>query len=177
MFAKHGWDRLLSKHRWKCCSTRSQHMWCMARTAPDGYIRLLAENCDSVSPVYFSIFEVRWGSQSRNAAGGAMLMRGNLPFTRMMIVHVDHLAATKQPSLSRDALARLSALNIVYQVDVMGGDFNASVYRYFAAGRSKQRCASLADSSLRQVLSSMATVVNNELQTQCGGSVKSWMGH
>eukprot|EP00971_Amphidinium_carterae_P010146 200221-Amphidinium_carterae.1 len=47
----------------------------MARTAPDGYIRLLAENCDSVSPVYYSIFEVRWGSQSRNAPGGAFLLR------------------------------------------------------------------------------------------------------
>eukprot|EP00971_Amphidinium_carterae_P144637 2866145-Amphidinium_carterae.3 len=84
----------------------------MARCAPNGYICLLAENCDSVSPVYFAIFEVRWGSQSRNAPGGAMLMRGNLPFTRVMVVHVDHLAATKQPSLTRDALARLSALNI-----------------------------------------------------------------
>eukprot|EP00971_Amphidinium_carterae_P202569 4019496-Amphidinium_carterae.1 len=94
-----------------------------------------------------------------------------------MIVHVDHLAATKQPSLTRDALARLSAFNIVYQIDIMGGDFNASVYRYFSASRSRQRCANLADSSLRQVLSSMATVVNNELQTQCGGSDKSWMGH
>eukprot|EP00971_Amphidinium_carterae_P192284 3815304-Amphidinium_carterae.1 len=149
----------------------------MARTAPNGYIRLLAENCDSQSPVYFSIFEVRWGSQSRSAAGGEMLMRGNLPFTRVMIVHVDHLAATKQPSLTRDALARLSAFNIVYQIDIMGGDFNASVYRYFSASKSRQRCASLADSSLRQVLSSMATVVNNELQTQCGGSDRSWMGH
>eukprot|EP00971_Amphidinium_carterae_P177683 3524432-Amphidinium_carterae.1 len=57
MFAKHGWDKILSEHRWKTCSTRGQHMWCMARTAPDGHIRLLAENCDSQSPVYFSIFE------------------------------------------------------------------------------------------------------------------------
>eukprot|EP00971_Amphidinium_carterae_P064917 1286421-Amphidinium_carterae.1 len=31
-----------------------------------------------------------------NAPGGAMLTRGNLPFTRVMVVHVDHLAATKQ---------------------------------------------------------------------------------
>eukprot|EP00971_Amphidinium_carterae_P333679 6468521-Amphidinium_carterae.1 len=87
-----------------------------------------------------------------------MLMRGNLPFTRVMIVHVDHLAAAKQTSLTRDALARLSTLNIVYQIDVMGGDINASVYRYFASTRSRQRCPSLADSSLRQVLSSMANV-------------------
>eukprot|EP00971_Amphidinium_carterae_P285417 5666491-Amphidinium_carterae.1 len=58
----------------------------------------------------------------------------------------------------------------------MGGDFNASVYRYFASTRSRQRCPSLADSSLRQVLSSMTNVVNNELQTQCGGSDTSWMG-
>eukprot|EP00971_Amphidinium_carterae_P237900 4723131-Amphidinium_carterae.1 len=68
----------------------------MARCAPDGHIRLLAENCDSTSPAYFALFEVRWGSQSSNAPGGAMLTRGNLPFTRVMVVHVDHLAATKQ---------------------------------------------------------------------------------
>eukprot|EP00971_Amphidinium_carterae_P280337 5565370-Amphidinium_carterae.2 len=131
MFAKHGWDKKLSEHRWKVASTHSQHMWCMARTAPDGYIRLLAENCDSTSPVYFSIFEVRWGSQSHDAPGGACLTRGNLIFTRVMIVHVDHLAATKQTSITRDALARLSALNIVFQIDIMGGDFNAAVYRTY----------------------------------------------
>eukprot|EP00971_Amphidinium_carterae_P144636 2866145-Amphidinium_carterae.2 len=56
----------------------------------------------------------------------------------------------------------------------MGGDFNASIYR---SSRSRQRCPSLVDSSLRQVLSSMASVVNDELQTQCGGTDKSWMGH
>eukprot|EP00971_Amphidinium_carterae_P056407 1114152-Amphidinium_carterae.1 len=104
-----------------------------------------------------------------------MLTRGNLPFTRVMVVHVDHLAARKQPSLTRDALSRISTLNIVYQIDVMGGDFNASIYRYFS-GNSRQRSPSLADSSLRSVLMSMRTVVNDELQTQCGGPERSWMG-
>eukprot|EP00971_Amphidinium_carterae_P309176 6143655-Amphidinium_carterae.1 len=58
----------------------------------------------------------------------------------------------------------------------MGGDFNASVYRYFASGRSLQRCASLADLSLRQVLSAMRSVVDDGLQKQCGGVDRCWMG-
>eukprot|EP00971_Amphidinium_carterae_P020478 403210-Amphidinium_carterae.1 len=104
------------------------------------------------------------------------MSRANLYFTRAMVVHVDHLPATKQPSLTRDALARISVLNIIYQVDIMGGDFNASVYRYFASGRSLQRCASLADSSLHQVLRAMRTTIDEELQRQCGRIDECWMG-
>eukprot|EP00971_Amphidinium_carterae_P210249 4171438-Amphidinium_carterae.1 len=59
----------------------------------------------------------------------------------------------------------------------MGGDFNASVYRYFASGRSLQRCPSLAYSSLRQVLRAMRSVVDDELQKQCGGVDQCWMGN
>eukprot|EP00971_Amphidinium_carterae_P262498 5206986-Amphidinium_carterae.1 len=97
-----------------------------------------------------------------------------------MVIHVDHLdvdhlAATKKPSLTRDALARICALNIIYQVDVMGGDFNASVYRYFASTKSLQRCASLADSSLRAVLRAMKSTVDEEIQRH-GRINESWMG-
>eukprot|EP00971_Amphidinium_carterae_P057419 1135272-Amphidinium_carterae.1 len=59
----------------------------------------------------------------------------------------------------------------------MGGDFNAAVYRYFASTRSRQYCPSVTDSCLRHVLSGMTTVINDELQTQCGGTDLSWMGH
>eukprot|EP00971_Amphidinium_carterae_P034482 678774-Amphidinium_carterae.1 len=58
---------------------------------------------------------------------------------------------------------------------MMGGDFNAAVYRYFASTRTRQYSPSVADSCLRSVLNGMSTVINNELQTQCGGVEQSWM--
>eukprot|EP00971_Amphidinium_carterae_P345944 6487153-Amphidinium_carterae.1 len=136
--------------------------------------RLLVENCEASVPVYFAIFEVRWGT----ASSGAMMERANFMFTRLMVVqvvHVDHTAARNNPSLTRDALARIRALCTVYQVDVMGGDFNTSIYKYFAASRSLQRCSSLADSSVKSVLRGMREAINEDLERQ-GKLTETWLG-
>eukprot|EP00971_Amphidinium_carterae_P164894 3269107-Amphidinium_carterae.1 len=170
-FAKNGWDKSLAQCRWKVCSSRTLHLWCMARCAPDGYIHLLVENCESSTPVYFAFFEVHWGTASR----GFAMERANMMFSRVAVIHADHRAARTKPSLTRDALASICALCTAYQIDVMGGDFNASIYRYFASSHSLQRCASLADSPVGAVLRATRKVVNEELQRQ-GKLEETWLG-
>lgn len=99
-----------------------------------------------------------------------------MAFTRVMAIHVDHTAARKNSSLTREALARICTLCTVYQVDVMGGDFNASVYRYFAASKSQQRCCSVADASLASVLMGMRETINKELTKDGSEYEDTWLG-
>ena len=68
-----------------------------------------------------------------------------------MVVHVNHAVARSACRSCRINFADLLLLCAHFQVDYMGGDFNAFSYRYFRSG-SQQVAASLQDSSLAVML-------------------------
>ena len=71
---------------------------------------------------------------------------------RVMVVHVIHHAIVRTACRScRINFADLLVLCAHFQVDLMGGDFNAFSYRYYKSG-SQQIAASLQDSSLAVML-------------------------
>ena len=72
-------------------------------------------------------------------------------FYRLMVVHVNHAVARTARRACRINFADLLILRARFQVDLMGGDFNALNYTYFKTG-SQQIAASLQDSSLAVML-------------------------
>ena len=68
-----------------------------------------------------------------------------------MVVHVNHAVPRTACRSCRINLADLLILCAHFQVDLMGGDFNAFSYRYFQSG-SQQIAASLQDSAPAEML-------------------------
>ena len=80
-----------------------------------------------------------------------------------MVVHVNHAIARSACRSCRINFADLLLLCAHFQVDFMGGDFNAFSYRYFRTG-SQQTAASLQDSSLAVMLRRFDEAVNAQLK-------------
>ena len=68
-----------------------------------------------------------------------------------MVVHINHMVARTACRSCRINFADLLVLCAHFQVDLMGGDFNAFSYQYYRTG-SQQIAASLQDSSLAVIL-------------------------
>ena len=83
---------------------------------------------------------------------------------RVMVVHIHHAVARTACRSCRINLADLLVLCAHFQVDLMGGDFNAFSYRYYESG-SQQIAASLQDSSLAVMLRRFDEGVNAQ---RCG---------
>ena len=101
----------------------------------------------AVSIRWYAVFDVTLGVTSN----GSQVWKGGQNVYRLMVVRVNHAVARTVCRSCRINFADLLILCAHFQVDLMGGDFNAFSYRYFRSG-SKQIAASLQDSSLAVML-------------------------
>ena len=147
--ARTGGDKKLKEANWTLGSSDDHHHWVGVRTASTGTsVTKLVDNCGSEQQkIWYAVFDVNLGETSK----GGQVWRGGQNVYRLMVVHVNHAVARTACRSCRINFADLLILRARFQVDLMGGDFNAFSYRYFRSG-SQQIAASLQDSSLAVML-------------------------
>ena len=143
------WDRKLKEANWTLISSDDHHHWVGVRTAFSGTsVTKLVDNCGSEQlKIWYAVFDVTMGLTSN----GTPVWKGGQTVYRVMVAHVNHAVARTACRSCRINLADLLVLCARFQVDLMGGDFNAFTYRYYRSG-SQQIAASLQDSSLAVML-------------------------
>ena len=143
------WDEKLRAANWTLSSSDDHHHWVGVRTASSGTsITPLVDNCGSLhQKIWYAVFDVKLG----NTSDGRPVWKGGQNVYRVMVVHIHHAVARTACRSCRINFADLLVLCAHFQVDLMGGDFNAFSYRYYKSG-SQQIAASLQDSSLTVML-------------------------
>ena len=143
------WDEKLRAANWTLGSSDDHHHWVGVRTASTGTsVTPLVDNCGSLhQKIWYAVFDIKLGSTS----DGKQVWKGGQNFYRVMVVHINHSVARTACRSCRINFADLLVLCAHFQVDLMGGDFNAFSYRYYRTG-SQQIAASLQDSSLAVML-------------------------
>ena len=143
------WDKKLKEANWTLGSSDDRHHWVGVRTASSGTsVTKLVDNCGSEhQKIWYAVFDVKMGFTSN----GTQVWKGGQNVYRVMVVHVNHAVARTACRSCRINFADLLVLCAHFQVDLMGGDFNAFSYRYYKSG-SQQIAASLQDSSLAVML-------------------------
>ena len=143
------WDEKLRDANWTLSSSDDHHHWVGVRTASTGTsITPLVDNCGSVhQKIWYAVFDVKLG----NTSDGRPVWKGGQNVYRVMVVHIHHNVARTACRSCRINFADLLVSCAHFQVDLMGGDFNAFSYRYYRSG-SQQIAASLQDSSLAVML-------------------------
>ena len=143
------WDEKLRAANWTLSSSDDHHHWVGVRTASScTSITPLVDNCASLhQKIWYAVFDVKFGSTS----DGKPVWKGGQNVYRVMVVHIHHAVARTACRSCRINFADLLVLCAHFQVDLMGGDFNAFSYRYYKSG-SQQIAASLQDSSLAVML-------------------------
>ena len=151
------WDEKLRAEGWTLGSSDDHHHWVGVRTASLGTtVTPLVDNCGSThQKIWYAIFDVKLG----NTSDGRQVWKGGQNFYRVMVVHVNHLVARTACRSCRINFADLLMLCAHFQVDLMGGDFNAFSYRYYRSG-GQQIAASLQDSSLAVMLRRFDEAIN-----------------
>ena len=151
------WDEKLRAEGWTLGSSDDHHHWVGVRTASSGTtVTPLVDNCGSThQKIWYAIFDVRLG----NTSDGRSVWKGGQNFYRVMVVHINHLVARTACRSCRINFADLLMLCAHFQVDLMGGDFNAFSYRYYRTG-TQQIAASLQDSSLAVMLRRFDEAIN-----------------
>ena len=150
------WDEKLRAENWTLGSSDDHHHWVGVRTASAGTSATpLIDNCGSHhQKIWYAIFDVK-------LADGKQVWKGGQNFYRVMVVHINHLVARTACRSCRINFADLLVLCAHFQVDLMGGDFNAFSYRYYRTG-SQQIAASLQDSSLAVMLRRFDEGINSK---------------
>ena len=111
-------------------------------------VQKLVHNCGSEQQeIWYTVFEVSLGTTSTDQ----QVWKGGQSVYRLMVVHVNNAVARTACTSCRINFADLLILCAHFQVDFVGGDFNAFSYRYFKTD-SQQVAASLQDSSLAVML-------------------------
>ena len=143
------WDKKLKEANWTLGSSDDRHCWVGVRTASSGTsITKLVDNCGSErQKIWYAVFDVKLGFTSN----GNQVWKGGQNVYRVMVADVNHAVARAACRSCRINFADLLILCAHFQVDLMGGDFNAFSYRYYKSG-SQQIAASLQDSSLAVML-------------------------
>ena len=77
--------------------------------------------------LWYMIVDVKYGESS----DGVTITRCGQRVTRVCVYHVDHKKASKSAYIVRDELTRMFVVCMYYQVDFIGGDANATSYKYF----------------------------------------------
>ena len=143
------WDRKLREANWALGSSDDHRHWLGVRTAnANTSVKKLVDNCGSEQQkLWYTVFEVSLGTTSTDQ----QVWKGGQSVYRLMVMDVNHAVARTACRSCRINFADLLILCAHFQVDFMGGDFNAFSYRYFKTG-SQQVEASLQDSSLAVML-------------------------
>jgi hypothetical protein len=87
---------------------------------------------------------------------GDQVMRAHMSKVRVLVYHIDNKKARETPQIVRLRLRQMFLDAIRYEVDFMGGDSNAAIYRYF----TNQTVASVEVSSFHHVLDHFVKVFN-----------------
>ena len=153
------WDEKLRAENWTLGSSDDHHHWVGVRTASAGTtVTPLIDNCGSLhQKIWYAIFDVKLG----NTSDGKQVWKGGQNFYRVMVVHINHMVARTACRSCRINFADLLVLCAHFQVDLMGGDFNAFSYRCYRTG-SQQIAASLQDSSLAVMLRRFDEGINSK---------------
>ena len=132
------WDKKLREANWSLCSSDDGDHWLGVRKAnQETTIKKLVDNCGSeYQKIWCTVFQVWKGGQN---------------IYRLMVVYINHAVPRSACRSCRINFADLLILCAHFQVDFMGGDFNAVRYRCLRTGR-QQIAASLQDSSLAVML-------------------------
>ena len=103
------------------------HHWVGARTANSGSsVKKLVDNCGSEQQkIWYAVFDVTLGETSK----GNQVWKGGQSVYRLTVVHVKYAVARTARRSCRINFADLLILCAHFQVDLMGGDFNAFSYR------------------------------------------------
>ena len=152
------WDKKLKEANWTLGSSDDRHRWVGVRTASSGTsVTKLVDKCGSEhQKIWYAVFDVKMGFTSN----GTQVWKGGQNVYRVMVVHVTNHAVARAACRScRINFADLLVLCAHFQVDLMGGDFNAFSYRYYKSG-SQQIAASLQDSSLAVMLKRLDEGIN-----------------
>ena len=133
------WGRKLREANWTLASSDDHRHWIGVRTAnKHTTVRKLVDNCGSEhQKIWYTVFEVELGYTSTDK----QIWKGGQSVYRLMVVRVNAVARTACRSC-RVNFADLLLLCAHFQIDFVGGDFNAFSYRYFRTG-SQQVAASL----------------------------------
>ena len=84
--------------------------------------------------VWFLFVEVCFDNTDPNelaSAGIKPINHAGLTFARICVYHIHNAAATDTPYNVRRQLEDMMWLIAKYQIDIVGGDANAALYRYF----------------------------------------------
>ena len=130
------WDKKLKEANWTLGSSDDHRHWVGVRIANSGTsVKKLVDNCGSEQQkIWYAVFEVTLKETSK----GKQVWKGGQSVYRLMVVHVNHADARTACRSCRINFADLLILCAHFQVDLMGGDFNAFSYRRFRSG--SQRC-------------------------------------
>ena len=132
------WDRKLREANWTLGSSDDRHHWPGERTAnANTSVKKLVDKRGSEQKIWYTVFEVNLGTTS-----------------------------TDQQVWRPRNFADLLILCAHFQVDIMGGDFNAFSYRYFKTG-SQRIAASLQDSPLAAMLRRFDEGLNAQWRDVC----------
>ena len=116
------WDKKLRAAKWSLGSSDDGDRWVGIRKANGTTIRKLVDKCGSEhQKIWYTVFEVNFGLTS---TGRAVWKSGQSAY-RLMVVHINHAIARTACRSRRINFGDLLLLCAHFQVDFMGGDFNA----------------------------------------------------
>ena len=81
-----------------------------------------------IQDVWFMICEIQFGQLEDYS----VVTRAGMQTIRICVLHVNQTNARKKTQAARARLAAMMHLCAHLQVDIIGGDFNSTLYRYFA---------------------------------------------
>ena len=151
------WDQKLREANWTLGSSDDRHHWVGVGTASSGTsVTNFVDNCGSEhQKIWYAIFDMKLGYTSNEN----QVWKGGQNIYRVMVVHIHHAVARTACRSCRINFADLLVLCARFQVDLMGGDFNAFSYTYYRSG-NQQIAASLQDSSLAVMLRRFDEAIN-----------------
>ena len=122
---KNAWQLLFSRDGTLCIGHRGTHAnmeFILDRTEADKPDRA----------VWYLMAEITWGRQpSGRLHQDEVIRRSGLATTRFCVFHIHNKEARIRCGKVREQLAEMMMYCVKYEIDIIGGDANAGIYRYF----------------------------------------------
>ena len=170
----------LSDNHWQFEQSYDRNMAVGARTGENATLTILYDTTDprfdlhrnykddptvlgaKEKYLWYMIVEVVFGTEYHpNEAGpptvsADRVTRSDLSSARILVFHMDNQAAANKPYVTRQKYRQMMVDIARYQVDMVTGDANASMYRAF----KNQTTPSIAESSLHKMMTAMGRFIN-----------------
>ena len=172
--------QFLADHHWDFVQSYDRNMAVGARMGKNMQIKILYDTTDPeykqyqnyeddpIKPgtpetiLWYMIVEVKYGTEycpgqvEPIGASARIVSRAGMETTRFLIFHTNHKAASTKAFNVRLRYRQMMTDIARYQVDVVTGDANASMYKAF----NSQPTYSIADSSLHKMMLAMGRFIN-----------------